>query len=410
MGVYERIAERAQGLYEEAVSVRRRLHRWPEAGFKEYKTSAFVAEYLKGLVLDSIRTGVAGTGVVAELKGALPGPTLAIRADMDGLPITEKTGVEYKSEHEGWMHGCGHDAHTAGLLLTAKLLSGLRSELAGTVRFLFQPAEEGPGGAEPMVKEGAMDGVDMVIGGHVWGDHKPGQVALLEGSMFAAPDEFRVKIQGVGGHAAAPHTAVDTIPILAAILNALQTIVSRKVEPGVPCVVTVGTVRAGYQFNVIADVCELTGTVRTYDPKLQDMVRKSIKDICRDSLLDGGQGGGRIHRPLSVPCERPRRDWEDEAAGGAHAREGQCHRGEADHGRGGLRLLPRQGAWHFHVHRLGEQGRMLLERRPPSEVQHRREGASLMKLYAAALLAGREEGVSCPRILSGPTASRRPRP
>jgi len=280
MGVYERIAERAQGLYEEAVSVRRRLHRWPEAGFKEYKTSAFVAEYLKGLGLDSIRTGVAGTGVVAELKGALPGPTLAIRADMDGLPITEKTGVEYKSEHEGWMHGCGHDAHTAGLLLTAKLLSGLRSELAGTVRFLFQPAEEGPGGAEPMVKEGAMDGVDMVIGGHVWGDHKPGQVALLEGSMFAAPDEFRVKIQGVGGHAAAPHTAVDTIPILAAILNALQTIVSRKVEPGVPCVVTVGTVKAGYQFNVIADVCELTGTVRTYDPKLQDMVRKSIKDIC----------------------------------------------------------------------------------------------------------------------------------
>lgn len=276
---YAKISTRAEELYPEAVTVRRQLHRWPEEGFKEYKTSAYVIDFLSGLPMDSVRAGVAGTGVVAELKGSLPGPVLAIRADMDGLPITEKTGLEYASEHEGWMHGCGHDAHTAGLLMTAKLLSGMKDELPGTVRFLFQPAEEGPGGAAPMVKEGALQGVDIVIGGHVWGGHKAGQVALKPGALFAAPDEFRIRIQGTGGHAATPHLAVDTVPIMAEIVQALQTVVSRKVEAGVPCVITVGTVQAGYRFNVIADTCYMTGTVRTFDKQTQELARRSIEEL-----------------------------------------------------------------------------------------------------------------------------------
>lgn len=280
MNLYDRISGRCEQLYEEAVGLRRRLHRCPEEGFKEEKTSAFVLEYLKGLGIDGIRAKVAKTGIVADIKGAKAGPTVAIRADMDGLPITEKTGLTFASEHEGWMHGCGHDAHVAGLLVTAKVVNELKGELPGSVRLLFQPAEEGPGGAEPMVAEGAMEGVDTVIGGHVWGDNKPGEVALMAGPMFAAPDEFKVTVRGVGGHAAAPHTAVDTVPVLANILNALQTIVSRRIEPGVPCVVTVGTVQSGYRYNVIADTSVITGTVRTFDPSVQATVKKAMQEIC----------------------------------------------------------------------------------------------------------------------------------
>ena len=280
MSIYDKISKRCEQLYDEAVSLRRQLHRWPEEGFKEHKTSAFVLEYLKNLGIDGIRTGIAKTGIVADIKGAGSGPTIAIRADMDGLPITEKTGLAFSSEHEGWMHGCGHDAHVAGLMVTAKVISELKGELSGTARLLFQPAEEGPGGAEPMVAEGAMDGVDTVIGGHVWGDNKPGEVALKPGPLFAAPDEFRITIHGVGGHAAAPHTAVDTVPILANMLNALQTIVSRRIEPGVPCVVTVGTVQSGYRYNVIADTSSITGTVRTFDPSVQATVKKAMQEIC----------------------------------------------------------------------------------------------------------------------------------
>ena len=279
MSAYERIKAEAERLFPEAVEIRRALHRIPEEGLKEYKTSAFVIDYLSRLGLDDIRTKVAETGVVATLKGAHPGPTVAIRADMDGLPITEQTGLPFKSEHEGWMHGCGHDSHTAGLLAAAKLLSGMRDELSGTVKFLFQPAEEGPGGALRMIEEGALDGVDFVVGGHVWGDYLPGQAAFLEGPMFAAPDIIEIEITGVGGHAAAPHETVDTVPVMAAIVNALQTIVSRRIDPAMPCVVTIGTVNAGYRHNVIADKCKLTGTVRTYDKKVQDIVKRSIREM-----------------------------------------------------------------------------------------------------------------------------------
>ncbi len=174
LSIYERIAQESGKLFQEAIEIRRTLHKWPEEGFKEFKTSALVADYLRKLGLDEVRTEVAVTGVIGVLKGALPGPTIAIRADMDGLPILEKTGLAFASEREGWMHGCGHDGHTAGLLAAAKLLAGLRSELPGTVKFIFQPAEEGPGGALPMTEQGAMDGVDIVLGGHMWGDYKPG--------------------------------------------------------------------------------------------------------------------------------------------------------------------------------------------------------------------------------------------
>lgn len=274
----ERIAQRVRELHPRLVEQRRDFHRHPELAFQEFRTSQIVAEWLTELGLE-VRTGVAQTGVVAKLHGARPGRTVALRADMDALPIQDVKSCEYASAWEGVMHACGHDAHTAMVLGAATVLSELRNELEGNVVFLFQPAEEGPGGAAPMMREGALEGVDFILGQHMAPVLPAGYLGLTEGPAMAAVDEFALTIRGVGGHGAYPHLAVDAVQISAQVISALQAVVSRSVDPLQAAVLTIGTIHGGYNNNVIADAVELTGTVRTFDPFLREEMPKRMEAI-----------------------------------------------------------------------------------------------------------------------------------
>ena len=258
------------------ISIRRDLHAHPELAFQEVRTAGVVAAELARLGI-TCRTGVGRTGIVAEIVGGRPGPTLAIRGDMDALPIEERTGLDFASRNAGLMHACGHDVHTSTLLGVAAILQKLAPELAGTVRLLFQPAEEILGGAEAMIDEGALNGVDMALGYHNHPEIPVGQFAFVRGANYAACDRFRIVVRGVSGHAAYPHAAVDPIVAAAQLIGGLQTIVSREVGPLDACVVTVGAIHAGTVHNIIPDSCELLGTVRT----LTDATRASAEDAIR---------------------------------------------------------------------------------------------------------------------------------
>jgi amidohydrolase len=275
------LRERIDALYPSLVEVRRDLHRHPELGYEEIRTSRRIHEWLSRLGLE-VRQGVARTGVVARLRGARPGRTVALRADMDALPIQDVKTCDYASTVPGKMHACGHDAHVAMALGSATILAELRDTLEGDVVFLFQPAEEGPGGAEAMIADGALDGVDFILGQHMLPLYPAGQLALSEGAALAAVDEFIIRIRGRGGHGGYPHLTVDTIPIAAQLVGALQTVVSRTVDPHQPAVLSIGMIQGGYNFNVIADVTMLKGTVRTFDPALRLEIRKRI-----ETLVDG---------------------------------------------------------------------------------------------------------------------------
>jgi len=223
---------KAQHLFEYSQSLRQDFHRHPELGFCEHRTAAIVARELGQLGLE-VMTGVAGTGVVALLDGAQPGPVVLVRFDMDALPIQEDTGAPYASENPGVMHACGHDGHVAIGLTTARLLTDLRGSFGGTVKFVFQPAEEGLGGAERMVQAGVLDNphVDTTLGLHVWNERPVGWICVSPGPLMAGADIFEVRIEGRGGHGALPHEAVDPVAASAQIISALQTIVSRNVSP-----------------------------------------------------------------------------------------------------------------------------------------------------------------------------------
>ncbi len=264
----------------EVIALRRDLHRHPELGFEEVRTAGIVADYLEKLGLP-VRTKVAKTGVVAMIEGAEPGPTLLLRADMDALPVHEQTGLEYASTHQGKMHACGHDGHTSILLGTAKILCGMRSRLKGRVKLVFQPAEEGPGGAEPMIREGVLESpsVDAAVGLHLWSDFPVGQVGVQAGPFMAAADTFEVLVRGRGGHAAAPHQTVDSVLVAAHIVVALQSIVSRTVDPLESVVVTVTRMHGGEAFNVIPHEVRLGGTIRTFKPELRQQVRDRVKGL-----------------------------------------------------------------------------------------------------------------------------------
>ncbi len=269
-------------------TLRRRLHRIPEAGFKEEKTSRFVARFLKDLGLE-VETGVARCGVVGHLKCADSGKTLLIRADMDGLPVTEETGLAFASTHRGMMHACGHDGHMSMVLVTARILKDLASRMKGHVKFVFQPAEEGPGGALSMIEEGVMENprVDYSLGCHVWPHIPEGCIGIRPGPLMAAMDRFDLTVLGKGGHGAMPHLSVDTIDVAAQIVNALQRVVSRQTDPTRPAVLSVGTFHAGSAFNVIPKEAVLTGTTRTFDRDLwqrfPDRMEKVIGGVC-DSM------------------------------------------------------------------------------------------------------------------------------
>jgi len=284
------------------VALRRDLHEHPELAFEEVRTSGIVVQRLRALGLE-VQTGVAKTGVVGLLKGGASQPgaktkTIAIRADMDALPIFEMNDIDYRSKVDGKMHACGHDGHTTIALAVADILSKRRAELNGNVKFIFQPAEETIGGAEPMVKEGAMDGVDGVIGLHLISDYTVGRVGVRAGTVFASADKFIATVRGKGGHAAMPETAVDPIVISAHIITALQTLISRETSPFSPTVITIGKLQAGTAFNIIPETAELHGTMRAFSHEHREKMIRRITELatgvasamgatCEISFFDG---------------------------------------------------------------------------------------------------------------------------
>ncbi|MDI4646455.1 M20 metallopeptidase family protein [Cohnella hashimotonis] len=280
--------QQLQSLHGQAVEWRRHLHKHPELSFKETNTTAMIADLLASWGLD-VRRGVAGTGVVAKLSGALPGRTVALRADIDALPIQDAKDVAYASTVPGVMHACGHDGHTAQLLAAAKYYADNREKTAGTRVFLFQPAEEVlPGGAVGMIADGALDGVDVIYGIHLWTPLPVGTIATRPGPLMAEPDEFEIEIRGRGGHGGLPHEARDALVAGAHLVVALQTVVSRSVDPLEAAVLSIGQIRAGTARNVIADNCKLSGTVRSFDPRVRELVRSRMDDIIRHAC---GQHG-----------------------------------------------------------------------------------------------------------------------
>lgn len=261
------------------LELRRAIHRRPELGFEERETAALIERELDSLGIEHRR--VAGTGVVGILRGGRHGRVAALRADMDALPIDERTGLPFSSQIAGAMHACGHDAHTAMLLGAARVLSERRDAFQGTVVLIFQPAEEGPGGAEPMIAEGALDDpkVDAIAMLHVDVRLDAGTIGITPGPVNASADELHLTIRGRGGHGAYPHNAVDAIPAAAAVVTALQNIAARETDPLGAVVVTIGTIRGGYRNNVIADSVEMTGTLRAFDPSVRDALQSRVERI-----------------------------------------------------------------------------------------------------------------------------------
>ncbi len=275
----------AEELFTYAKSMRRDFHAHPELGFHEARTGGIVAKELEALGIE-VTKGVGKTGVVGLLEGAKPGPTLLLRFDMDALPITEDTGAEYASQNSGVMHACGHDGHTAIGLTVAKILNAHKNELAGSIKFCFQPSEEGlngeeVGGAEMMMRDGVLENpkVDMTLSLHLWNDKPLGWVHVAQGPVMAGADEFSVKITGKGGHGAMPHTTVDPILCAAQIVSAAQSIVSRNVAPLETAVVSFTVINSGTTFNVIPQEATLQGTIRTFDPNVREKVVKRFEEL-----------------------------------------------------------------------------------------------------------------------------------
>lgn len=266
-------------LLPQLVEWRRQLHQQPELGFQEQQTASLIAQKLTEWGIQHT-TGIAQTGIVATIPGAAPGKVLAIRADMDALPVQEENPVPYKSQVDGKMHACGHDGHVAIALGTAYHLSQ-NPNFAGTVKMIFQPAEEGPGGAAPMIQAGALRSpdVDAIIGLHLWNQLDIGTVGVRAGALMAAVEVFRCKILGQGGHGAIPQQTIDSVVVGAQIITALQSIVARNINPIDSAVVTVGEFHAGTTVNVIADCAEFGGTVRYFNPQYAGYFKERIEQI-----------------------------------------------------------------------------------------------------------------------------------
>ncbi|MDQ0059555.1 amidohydrolase [Paenibacillus harenae] len=270
-----------QHLYPDMVRWRRHLHQFPELSFHERATSQWIAARLAemGCV---VRSGVGGHGLVVTIKGDKPGPVVALRADIDALPIQDEKQCPYASKVPNVMHACGHDGHTAALLAVAAYYSANRERIAGERRLLFQPAEEQtPGGAKPMIEDGVLEGVDVIYGVHLWSPLPFGLISSKPGPFMAAADEFVIDITGRGGHGGLPHQAVDAIVIGSAIVQAAQTIVSRSVNPLHPAVVSIGSFQAGTTNNVVAEKCRLKGTVRTFDETTRKRIHERLESLIK---------------------------------------------------------------------------------------------------------------------------------
>ncbi|MGM9924488.1 MAG: M20 family metallopeptidase [Bacillus sp. (in: firmicutes)] len=273
------LEQQLTGNYSSMVAWRRHMHQNPELSFEEAETSRFIKERLLEFGIE-VQTDIGGHGLAGILKGSKPGTTIALRADFDALPIQDEKEVSYKSQKPGVMHACGHDGHTAALLGTAQALSEVRDALRGTVVFIFQPAEELlPGGAKQIIENGVLDEVDYVFGVHLDSQAPLGTFALGSGYRMAAADQFSIHIQGKGGHGARPHEGIDSIVIGSDVVNALQKIVSRGVNPFQSAVVTIGKFQSGSAFNVIADKAVLEGTVRTFNNDVREKVEEQIYSI-----------------------------------------------------------------------------------------------------------------------------------
>ena len=292
-------AEVEENFGEKIVALRRDIHREPELGFDTERTAEKVLAALDGLSLD-IETGVARNGLVATLWGEGEGPTVALRADMDALPIQEETDLPFASETEGRMHACGHDGHTSMLVGAAHALAGMRDRLGGTVKFVFQPAEEGGGGGRVMVDEGVADDISSIFALHLWPGLPFGKVATKAGPIMAAADAFEMEIRGSGGHGAMPHLAADAVVIAAQVVTALQTVVSREVDPVEPAVLTVGEIGAGTAFNIIPEKARLGGTVRTLNPELRKSMPGRIEALAR-GVAKGMRGDANLNYTFSYP-------------------------------------------------------------------------------------------------------------
>jgi amidohydrolase len=264
------------------VRIRRDLHRIPEVGYSEARTSAYVTDYLikEGLC---VTTGLARYGVAGVLASGRPGPTLLIRADMDALPIQEQTGLDFASTHPGVMHACGHDAHMAMGLVAATVMKRVKESICGNIKFVFQPAEEGPGGAEPMIAAGVLENpiVDYALGCHIWPAIAEGTLGVRSGPLMASMFRFDITIQGKGGHGAMPHLCVDALQVGCQVVDALQRIVSRQMDPLSPTVVTVGQFQAGSTFNVIPETATLAGTARTFDRAVWQSWPRRIETVVK---------------------------------------------------------------------------------------------------------------------------------
>lgn len=278
--IREKLSPRVGEMCADLVATRRAIHRHPERGFQEHRTAERIAKHLEVTGL-AVTTGVAQTGVVGLLEGGRPGKTLLVRADMDALPLTEANDVEYRSEIDGVMHACGHDAHVSIALAAARVLAAERDDLKGNIKFVFQPAEEGPGGALPMIEEGVLEGptVDAAVGLHVWNDLPTGVIGVRKGPLLAAADRLEIFIEGRGGHGAAPHHTVDLVVVASHVIQALQTVVSRQIDPLHPVVVSICSMHGGRAFNIIPGEVNLLGTVRSFDPKVREEMPARIERL-----------------------------------------------------------------------------------------------------------------------------------
>jgi amidohydrolase len=310
------VDSRITAVERDVIAWRRHFHEHPELSNREVETAKYLADTLRSFGLEP-RTGVARNGVVAVLRGAQPGPVVALRSDMDGLPVTEDTNLpfaskakgEYEGREVGVMHACGHDAHMAMLLASAKVLAGMKDRLRGSVVFIFQPAEEGaprtekPAGAALMVKEGVLKEprVDAIFGLHVYGNIPSGHLSWVSGPMMAASDSFEILIRGRQTHGATPWQGIDPVVIGSQIVTALQTIISRQVDISLqPAVLTVGQFEAGVRFNIVPDMARLTGTIRTFDPAMQKDIHARIQRTA-GSIAEAAGATAQVTIDLNTP-------------------------------------------------------------------------------------------------------------
>lgn len=281
----EVLIEKLEKSFGDMVAIRRYLHMHPEISFQETKTAKYIQDFYTDLGI-SFQANVGGNGVVARIKGASPGKTVAIRADFDALPIQDEKDVDYKSTIDGVMHACGHDGHTAALLILARTLNELKDQLSGEYVFIHQHAEEyAPGGAKPMIDAGCLEGVDVIFGTHLWSLTPLGTIEYKSGPVMAAADRFEITIQGRGGHGANPHQAKDAIVVASQLVVNLQQLVSRRVNPTESAVLSVGSFVAENAFNIIADSAKLSGTVRTFNPEVRDLMEHELERVIKGTCI-----------------------------------------------------------------------------------------------------------------------------